>query len=87
MTEIIGSLGIWENLILIFGNPYIFAAVLFTMFCYYGAIADLNKWTMLGFLGVFFIWIGWMINPLIAFVITMVISVLMIEVIRRLGKG
>lgn len=79
-------LGLWENLITIFGNPLFFIIVLFAMFAYYAIRADINKWTLLLFFTIVSIWVGYTINFLFLFVALVGLSILAVEIIRKIAK-
>lgn len=86
MNEELSVLGIWENLVVIFGNIYFLVAILFGLFAYYAAISDINKWAMVSFFCLFLLWIGFTINSLFAFIAIFIITLIGIEIVRRMGK-
>lgn len=81
-----GALNLWANLITVFGNVYFFVFVLAMLFLYTAVKADLNKWVMLSFFGLFFLWIGYEVNMLFVFIFMLALVAMLLEIIRRYMK-
>ena len=86
MSDTVSFLGLWENLVTIFGNPIFLVLVLLSMFAYYATRADINKWSMITFFTLFFVWVGYTVHFLFLLIALAGAAILSVELIRRLGK-
>jgi hypothetical protein len=79
----LGNIGLWENLITVFGDIRFFMVVLTMLFAWYAIKYDVGKWGLIGFAVIFILWAASMIDVIFVYIAVITIAVVIYLVIKR----